>query len=194
MPLQLCLRAQSSAAASNLAPAPRLRCFSATTSPFTSARIATSNSGCLLTCTQPITPSSGESATNTACCEVGLIPCSLLPICAAVAGYPSWPESTASCGASTLFTRRIFRSPFFPVLSTIFKLLSAAAAPALRHFSIPATPPPQSTAPPANRSCKSAPLLELRRGSVLGFSFLSAVKPNSRPFLRNFFRRGPLVG
>src|SRR6266436_1691052 len=115
MPLQPCLRAQSSAAASSRAPAPRLRCPSATTNPFTSARISTSNSGCLLTCTQPITPSSGASATNTACSEAGLIPSSLLRISAAVAGYPSSPASTAIRGASAPFARRIFSSLSSPM-------------------------------------------------------------------------------
>src|SRR6266699_2481267 len=110
MLLQPCLRAHSSAAASSCAPAPRLRCPSATTSPFTSARISTSSRGCLLTCTQPITPSLADSATNTACCDAGAIPRIRSRICAAVAGYPSWPESTAIRGASALFARRIFSS------------------------------------------------------------------------------------
>src|SRR5258708_28393101 len=110
MPLQPCVRAQSSAAASSRAPAPRLRCPSATTSPFTSARSSTSRSGCLLTCTQPITPSLADSATNTACCDAGAIPRIRSRICAAVAGYPSWPESAAIRGASALFARRLFSS------------------------------------------------------------------------------------
>src|SRR5258708_8928312 len=110
MPLQPCVRAQSSAAASSRAPAPRLRRPSATTRPLTSARSSTSRSGCLLTCTQPITPSLADSATNTACCDSGAIPRIRSRFCAAVAGYPSWPESAAIRGASALLARRIFSS------------------------------------------------------------------------------------
>src|SRR5438876_931933 len=72
MLLHPCLRAQSSAAPSSRAPAPRLRCPSFTTSPFTSARMSLSRSACLLTCSQPTTPESFASATNTAFCVAGL--------------------------------------------------------------------------------------------------------------------------
>src|SRR5882724_4983557 len=133
MPLQPCLRAQSSAAASSCAPAPRLRCPSSTTSPFTSPRISTSSNGCLLTCPQPMTPSSGESATNTACCEAGLTPSNLWRICAAVAGYPSWLESTAIRGASARFAGRIFISPCIVRLSFLLLCDSSARSVSLRY-------------------------------------------------------------
>src|SRR5260370_7470510 len=146
MLLQPCLRAQLSAAASGSAPAPRLRCPSATMSPFTAARVAASSRGGFLTCSQAIAPPAGESATNTACCAAVLIPSSLLRISAAVAGYPSWPVSAAICGASAILGRRILSSSFFPVLATVIKLLSAAAALARRHSSIPAALPLSSSA------------------------------------------------
>src|SRR5467141_1351349 len=123
MLLQPCLRAQSSAATSSHAPAPKLRCPSATTNPFTSARISTSRSGCLLTCTQPITPSLPDSATNTACCEAGLIPSSLLRICAVVAGS-SLPHASfalsflllCDSSARSASLRYRFSSLIFPTL------------------------------------------------------------------------------
>ena len=164
MPLQPCLRAHSSAAASNSAPAPRLRRPSATTSPFTSARISTSSSGCLLTCVQPITPFSGASATNTACCEAGRIAASLLRTSAVVAGYPSCPESTAICGASALFARRIFNFVPLPLGFIGLKPSSAAAAFRPPHSSIPAAHPPRSTVPRVNPAGEFSP----RRGSLRG--------------------------
>src|SRR5205814_6840352 len=189
MPLQPCLRAQSSAAASNNVPAPRLRCPSATTSPFTSARISTSRSGCLLTCVQPITPYSRESATNTACCEAGLIPTSLLRICAAVAGYPSWPESTAIRGASALFARRMFN--FLSLLLDVIGLKSPSAANGivLPRSSIHAAHPRRSTVPRAYSGCGFFPRRELLPGSMGYFSCRYFAAPSSPLSSRNFFHR-----
>jgi hypothetical protein len=110
MPAQPIFRAHFSAASSSLAPTPRLRTFSPTTKPFTSARGSTSSKGVTLTCTQPITSSSPVSATKHApflWCNVRF---KRAAICFAVTGYPSCPESAAIRGASASFALRTFIS------------------------------------------------------------------------------------
>src|SRR5271165_359001 len=109
---QPCLRAQCSTAARSCAPAPRLRWTSATMSPFNSARVPISTRCVTLTCAQPITPASGDSATNRA---LGGAVLSLRRRCAmsaAVAGYPSCPVSSARSGVSLVRALRITTADF----------------------------------------------------------------------------------
>ena len=70
-------------------------------------------------------------------------------IWAAVAGYPSCPLSSASCGASPLFARRIFSSFLFAFANCI-KPPFAEAALARRRSSVRAAHPPRSSAPLVN--------------------------------------------
>src|SRR5712691_3866717 len=190
MLLQPCLRAQSSAAASNCAPAPRLLCPSATTKPFNSARTSTSSSGLLLTCSQPMTPSFDDSATNTACCDNGLIPRNLSRTCEGLAGYPSCPLSSAIRGASPKFAPRIFNSFSLPPGVIFFTPPSAAAAPARHRFLIPAAHLPRSIAPRLNPVCEFFPPGESFPGSGGYFSFRYFLKPSSPLSLQNFSHHG----
>src|SRR6266403_2542709 len=107
MLLQPFSAAHRSAAANNFAPVPVLRCFSSTTSPFTSARKATSSCGGTLTCSHPVTVFS-DSATKIAYCVLAPIRFILWRISFRLAGYPSCPLSSAIREASWSLARRIF--------------------------------------------------------------------------------------
>lgn len=104
---QPCVLAQASAAASNFEPAPRLRCPSATIRLFSSARVPCSTKCVTLTCVQPTTPASGDSATNSTLGGPALSFRMRRDISLAFAGYPSSPLNSAILGTSELRALRI---------------------------------------------------------------------------------------